>query len=149
MVKRLGASSLKVCGQESVEWEAKPEGRTTLAEVLAPTYWAHHARMLTTWAKIRVLPQDGTWYAELIVRKQRETETHVELLLHKHFGRDAEDAPSLDDEVFDAEEITIRDGGRHGWQVLRLPDRYVLVDKLDTKEQAEAWAAARTRKQAA
>ena len=59
------------------------EAGTGLDEVLAPNFWVHNTSRLKPLQKIEVLANDGSWYAELIVRSVSRAAAKVAVITHK------------------------------------------------------------------
>lgn len=112
-------------------WVIKPEPGTTLEDLLQPETWAHIAKTLRPGDRIEVMPAGGEWFAELQVRSSANTEARVSLLRRVDFA-DPPTAASV--------EIDVKHRGRSGWSVIRKSDKTVLVDGLQTKEEADEWA---------
>lgn len=57
-----------------------PEPTVTLAQILEPSYWVHVAAQLKPHSIIEVVPQDGSYYAELFVHSCDRTWARIRLL---------------------------------------------------------------------
>lgn len=96
----------------------------TLEEALKPEYWAHVASKLRQGDTIRIMPEDGSYYAEALVRATGTGFAKVELLRHIPFDEtDADQVPDT---------IEVKWGGPHDkWRIIRRSDGHVLARGLD------------------
>jgi hypothetical protein len=92
---------------------AAPEPGTELKAVLEPSYWANYARMLSVNDRIEVSPEDGTWWAELLVREVRHAFAAVAIISKVEFA-----ASAVDDIDF-AGHIIRYAGPARQWVVIR------------------------------
>jgi len=120
-------------------WELTADRSVDPKALLQPTFWAHVAGRLKIGDRIEVTAFDGSWLTELIVRSKpigRATEaTVVPLRFHDLNKLDQETKGAADSVVYEA-----------AWKgptlkhcVIRVADKAVVADKLDTKEQALDW----------
>lgn len=58
-----------------------PEYGTPIEALLDPSYWAHVANFLKPWDRIEVQAEDGSYYAELMVKASGKLYANVELLV--------------------------------------------------------------------
>jgi hypothetical protein len=114
-------------------WSAQPEPGTTLDEMLLPEYWANVAKTLKKGDRIDVTSADGEWLAELLVRASADNSVTVSVLQKYVFS--TPEAPVVDD-AFD-----IKHRGGAKWSVLRKSDKRVMVENLETRNEAESWVA--------
>jgi hypothetical protein len=118
-----------------------PEG-TTIDDVQKEDYWTHVGTRLRRNDIIVVSPEDGSWWAELLVRDAGAMFATVEILREKHFDDVVEREVDLGD-------IKIGWGGRaHKFRFMRVngtgaPD--ILEKGFDTREMAYAAAVKWTR----
>lgn len=97
-------------------------------------YWAHVAPLLQPGFLLEALAQDGSYFAEFLVRKVAKTEAHVLMLRHVDLTAVAaqEPAPSTDD-------YTVQFGGQHKWRVIH---KGAVIHKGEPSEaDARAWLA--------
>jgi len=123
---------------------ARPEPGTILPEMIVPAYWANVARSLKPLDRIEVRPQDGTWWAELLVRVVEPLAVGVHVLRSVDFAKAAEQQEA---EAPDGYEFKHR--GNRRWCVLRRSDNAVLREDEATRESAAAWLVGHLRKLAA
>ena len=109
-----------------------PEG-TTAEDLQRPEFWAHVARNLRPYDIIDVLPEDGSYFAEVIVLSQGVGFAKVKLLRFVELA---------DDEVLEDEApVIVKWKGPHlKHTVIRKSDAQVLKDGFPTKLDAENWA---------
>lgn len=115
---------------DRVIWSITPEQGTTLDEILNPVYWSHVAKNLKPFARIEVLPEDKTWFAELIVVSAGDKDAIVKVLQKIDLVANA--SPVESDKYFS------KFGGAAKWRVFRKEDNEVMASGL-TKDEADAW----------
>lgn len=128
---KLLQNSLKQAEFTRTVWAATPEPGTTLADLQAAEYWAHVSKNFKPGDQIEIFPPGGEWFATLYVRSVAANAVQVFTLNHVVFG-----GAKQVEEGFD-----IKHRGGAGWGVVRKSDRAVLVEKLETRQEAEAWLA--------
>src|SRR3546814_19085233 len=85
---RLRADRFTTAEHRRLVWVAEVEAGTTPADLEAPSYWAHVAHMLKPALgdkrrqinKIEAYAEDGSWYAEALVRRIGASELFVKVL---------------------------------------------------------------------
>lgn len=123
-------------------FRAQPEAGTKPEALLDPVYWSHVAVNLKMWDRIEVVPENGAWFAELIVIGN----SPAGLVVHPLTLVDLTSKAQLhaSDE---AEEETVKDGdpvapkgfsykwmGPAGkYSVFRDADKKVIADKIPSK----------------
>lgn len=108
------------------------EPGTTLDHALQPEFWAHVSRKLKVRDRIEVHAQDGSWMAELLVRRAGPVSASVGLISKVTFDAAAP--------LAGAEGVEIKwRGPSVKWSAIRTADKAVLVENLDTREEVEAW----------
>jgi hypothetical protein len=112
-----------------------PPAGTTLDAMLKPEYWVHVSKRLRPWDLIEVHSEDGTWFAELIVRSTGTGVARVAVKSHIEFKDGSAGMP--DGVSLAGHEIKWR--GRAAWGVVRLSDAAVLKSGLATKEDGLVW----------
>lgn len=131
MSKNLLQHRIRPAEFERIVWSVTPEADVTLKELLAPEYWAHVAKALKPGAKVEVLPESKSWFAELLVRSS--TDNSVELVVLKYIEFDP---PSVPD---DGDPYEVKHRGGAGWSVIRKTDKAVVFEKGQSKLDAERW----------
>jgi hypothetical protein len=113
-------------------WFAVLEEGTKFEEILDPAYWAHNAAKLRIGDRIEVAPDDGSFFAELIVRAQGNQFAKVALL------RKVDLEPTTETSALDGFEVQWK-GQQRKHCVVRLRDKQVVSEGFDTKTAAFAW----------
>lgn len=122
-------------------WDAIPEAGTPFDDLLKPEYWAHVAANLRPWDRIEVRAEDGSYYAELLVRDAGRLWAKVECLRKHDLGADTGQVPDVVADVTysvqwrgpHSKHAVMRERGNGAKEVLR--------DQFETREAAEAWKA--------
>ncbi len=100
-------------------------------------YWAHVAQYLKAGDRIEACSEDGSWFAEFLVRDSGVNWAKVVTLRKVDLG-----AFSPERQVVLLPGHSIKYGGTHVlWRVIRDVDGKVLKDKLKTEGDAVAWLA--------
>ena len=136
-------------------WSVTPEAFTPLSVVLAPGFFTHVAAQFRVGDRVEVSPEDGVWYAELLVRSVSKLDAKFGVLLYRDFDESQpilvpdtdEAAPLLDDDVITAPpepkwtgDYAVKWAGpKAKFRVMRPSDRSVLQDGFDTEADAKAW----------
>jgi hypothetical protein len=106
------------------------EGQT-YEELFKPETWAHVARHIQPGFKVEVMPEDGSFYAELLVRAASNLEVTVAELFRVNFG---------EIEERDEEQHEIKWAGpKARYRVSRKADKAVIKDGFETAELAAEW----------
>lgn len=115
-------------------WRADIDPGTPFEEILRPEFWAHVTvpRSFNPGDKIELYPQDGSYYAMLLVRDCGATWAKVEVLLEKKFeaGRDPVNIDTSGYEVH-------WQGPVNKYVVIRLSDKAVISKGFKAKEDAQ------------
>lgn len=98
-------------------------------------FWVNLAAMLKIGDHLEVMPQDGAWYAHLIIRNIDRTQVKTGLITFVEF----EDAAVPSQDIGDFE-IKWR-GPKLRFGVIRKSDQAVLRENFQTKTEAVVWAA--------
>lgn len=110
------------------------ERGTAVADLISAEYWVHVASRLKPRDRIEVHAYDGSWMAELlVVAASRLIATMV--LLSEYDLTASATTPAVSD---DGVETKWR-GPSAKWSAIRLSDKAVLVEGLDTKDAVAAW----------
>lgn len=115
-----------------------PEPGTTLEDMLAPEYWSHVAKNFKPGSRIEVTAEDGSWFAELYVRRASANAALVVVLRHYEFTSSKAAQPEAASEHTD---FTVKFRGGAGWSVIRNSDKAIMFENGKTREQAESWVA--------
>lgn len=113
-------------------WQAIPEDGTPFEALLDPAYWSHHASKARIGDRIEVLAEDGSYFAELIVREQGNLSVKVAVLRKV----DLEAVP----ETPLAEGFDVQYRGQvRKHCVVRLRDKAIVSEGHENKAAAFAW----------
>lgn len=115
-----------------VRYVIVPEEGTSFEELLEPIYWSHVARRLRALDILEIHPEDGSYFAELLVRGVGPKGAQVVTLRMKKLG-EVED-------LGEAFKIQWK-GGHLKHAVIRSRDKEVLQGGFANKEDAAAWLA--------
>jgi len=111
-------------------WLATPEPGTKPEDLTEPEFWTHVSRKLQQGDFIEVVSAEGDWLAKLYVRSASASGVITHLFPVEYIGRKPQNI---------SDDYTIGLAGRNKWRVIRNSDRAEMVNKLDTREIAEAW----------
>jgi hypothetical protein len=111
-----------------------PETGTPFADVLKPEYWTHVAGKLKSLDRIEVFPEEGTYFAELLVVYAGNNTVRVRELSCVEFGESESQEEKSDYEIKWSGPIA-------RWRITRKSDNVVLVDgdEVATRPLAEDW----------
>lgn len=129
-------TALREADHYRVVWHIDADPGVTLNDTLDPTFWAHVARRLRPRARIEVHAADNSWFAELIVRSASNLEAHVAVM--RYVDLDAADREARKTAAKISLTV-VRKGPTLKWCVVQNPGNIVLVDRLETRADAEAW----------
>lgn len=108
-------------------------------EALKPEFWAHLAGRLRQHDTIRIIPEEATYFAELLVLSAGRGFVNVKTLRHVPLGEDEIDSSNVNDLV----EVKWR-GPHSKWSIVRRSDGAVLkegvVEKPDALREAAGYA---------
>ena len=114
-------------------------GGTAYEDVLKPEFWAHCAAKLRQHDTIRLIPEEGTYFAELLVLASGRGFVNMKELRLIQLGDDELEASSVNDQV----EVKWR-GPHSKWSIIRNSDGAVLkegiVEKPDALREAAGYA---------
>jgi hypothetical protein len=125
-------------------WSVTPDAGAKLEEVLAPHYWVHVNKMLRVRDQIEVMPNDQSWFAQLIVRSVGPAGPVVAILNHVEFTAAKEAPKAKKAEKVEADDdglYVVKFGGADKWRVIRKLDNEVMSKGHVNREEAEAWIA--------
>ncbi|HET7409258.1 MAG TPA: hypothetical protein VFJ13_03595 [Paracoccaceae bacterium] len=137
-MKALTAPRFSAAEFERTVYVATPEHGTPYTDVLKREYWAHVGAMLKPFDRIEVRAEDGTWFAELIVRNAGPLFADVAEL--RKVDLDVAEPPAADS----AFEIKWR-GPVLKFGVVRKADGGALKDGFATRDEAARWLLGHTR----
>ena len=117
-------------------FSATPPAGTKYEDMLKPEYWTHIAATLHPTDRIEVIPEDGVWFAELIVISCGKNWAKVYPL---RFVELSESAP---EEAPVAGKYYVKWRGEvHKHGVIRFSDKVVVKSGFPTAAEAKAWLA--------
>lgn len=123
-------------------WVVVPEEGVPYASLLDGSYWSHISEKLRPMDRIEVLPEDGSYFAELIVRGSgRQYANVVEL---RKVQLDTVAVTSPDNKY----EVAWR-GPHHKFCVVRTADKTSMQTGFDNKDAALSWLSSNIRSLAA
>lgn len=131
----LTTNRFTVAEYDRVVWSVVPEEGTAFKDILRPEYWSHVSAKMQPWAKIEVRPEDGSYYAELIVRQAGRSWAKVAPLYYVQLD---ENAVSPDMDVEEGHQVVWK-GPQRKWTVIRLKDKSYLMQGMASKEDAVLW----------
>lgn len=114
---------------------ATPEAGTTIEQLLKPEYWANISEQLKPGYRIEVMPEDGEFFAELVVRScDRTSATTMPLrVVYLNALPVSVEQPSVDADP----EFYVKFRGPHAkWCVMRKSDNTPVIDRIETQELA-------------
>ncbi|ARM83991.1 hypothetical protein [Marinobacter salarius] len=110
---------------------ATPEHGVTVDDLKHPEFWAHVAPQFKPGDLVHVYPEDGSFWAELLVQSTSRAAAKVHVL--------REYALAKVDEPEDDAEFKLKFAGPHAkWRVERVSDGEVIKDGM-TKDGAQAY----------
>lgn len=111
-----------------------PEAGTAFEDLLDPIYWGHVGKKLRPLDILEIHPEDGNYFAELLVRSVETGGRGAKVAPLRFVGLGAIEAA--------AEEYRIEwKGGHSKHAVVRVRDKAVLQAGFGNKEDAAAWLA--------
>jgi hypothetical protein len=105
-----------------------------LSRVMEPDFFAHITALLRPWYRIEVRAEDGSYFAELLVRKVTREAAHCWLLRHVDLSAQLGKVS-----LPTAADFKIEFGGGDKWRVVRLSDMEKMHKGEPTREDAQAW----------
>ena len=132
---RLTGSNLKNAEFSHTVHVATPDGGTPYERVLEPGFWALVARDIKDLDEIKVIQQDYSFYAHLLVVRVNKMDVYVREIMHKSFEVATQ-------ESMDAGDYEVKWAGRHAkFRVVRKSDNSVMQEHIPTREDALKWIA--------
>lgn len=131
-MQALRERSLRPAEQDRVVYRAYPDTGTAYEDVLNPAFWAHTSRTLKRFDMIEVLPEDESYFAELLVVRVIPGGVIV-----KERSKIVFDEPVVEDDLGD---LQIKwSGPLARWRVTRKSDNVILAEGkiVETREMAQ------------
>lgn len=132
-MQALRERSLRPAEQDRVVYRAYPDTGTAYEDLLNPAYWAHTARTLKRFDRIEVVPEDESYYIELLVIRVIPGGVIV-----KELSKTVFDEPAMEDDALGDIEIKYS-GPLARYRVTRKSDGIVLAEgaMVETRQMAE------------
>jgi hypothetical protein len=136
---KISSSRFKAAEFKRTVYRATPERGTTLEQLQKPEYWAHVAANARDFDLIEVIPEDGEYFAQLVVTKCDRINVWTALICFIPLQEAAA--------VVDAD-IQTDDGGDYEFKwkgpkdkmaIIRKSDGVKVSDGHDNKVAAQAW----------
>ncbi len=134
-LKTLRVPRFQQAAVASNEWFASIESGHTLADVMVPEYWGHFSDKLRPFDKIKVGAEDGSFYAELIVRRTGRAMAIVDKLLSIDLTPDTSRADAL----VESNNYDVKYTPATKWRVIRKSDRDCVGDGYESEAAARTW----------
>lgn len=126
-------------------WSVTPPAGTTVEELTQPEAWVHVQKALRVGDVVEAMPEDGSWFAQIIVRARTQAGPKFGVLHFVPFG----DPVPKGKAAKTAAEAEGREGfvrfvpkflsPKDKWGVLRESDNEIVARGLPTKDSAEDW----------
>lgn len=114
---------------------ARPAAGTPISDVMSNDYWSHVARKINPHDIIEVVPEDGAYYAKLLVLGRGNLWVKVYQLEYVEIEANTEKVGESDIKKFD-----VAFAGPHDkWRVVRKTDKLVVEKNFQSREDAEKW----------
>lgn len=110
---------------------------TEFADLLKPEYWAHVAQKLRPHTLIKVIPEDGSYWAELLVLSCDRLWAKVFVMRHYDLTEAIENDEATASRLVEFEIQWKGPVKKH--VVIRKSDRSILAEGIQTKGEAQLW----------
>jgi hypothetical protein len=138
-------TDVQPAGHFRTSWEHRLDGDTSIEEIARAPYWVHASAHLRMFDTIAVMPQNGAYYAELLVTNVITTSTGVKIpslkvLMHIELKEVAAPAPEPEvGEVHATDTYSVEwKGPAHRFCIIRKSDRALVEKGIAKKEDALA-----------
>lgn len=119
------------------EFCANPELGTMPEDLLKPQYWAHVANKLKPLDVIQVRAEDGSYYAQMLVRDRGRSWVKVAFLPgYPLMFQDIVNVPAMD---VGGEFEVVWKGPQNKFRVVRKSDNHTMKEGFTDKESARKW----------
>lgn len=136
-VTQLAPNRVMLAEQARNLWHASPESGTPLDALLEAKYWAHyavsHSIVIRPGDRIEAYADDGSYFAELIVRDVARGGIRVAELRRKEFDKIESVGEAIDGHLIKWQ------GSKVKWAVIRAADQKRLSEGHADKQQAYDW----------
>ena len=142
--KKLHATRFQLAEAARNVYSAVLEIGTTLDDLKEPAFWSHIAgpKHLRPMDRIEAMPEDGTYWAELLVLNAGPMFAKIHVMRHYEIG---EVGTSSMSDAF----ATAWKGPMRQYAVVRVKDNAIMRDKFASKEAALGWLAENAKSMAA
>lgn len=135
-VEQLNPARMREAQYDQTVYFAKAHANTTPEDLLDPSYWSHVASHLRPWSEVKVVADDGAWWAHYIVLEAGRTWARVHMLLKASLT--SSDVSASQAAVMAPYDVVFR--GEHSrWSVVRKSDREVIHEGEGTQGGAIDW----------
>lgn len=134
-VAPLNQTRLKESGFVRNVWSVTPPAGEPFKNLASPEYWCHIGAMLKPGDRIDAMPEDGTWFAELLVLSSARLWAKVHVLSHHDLQGAKEDMPLTDDE----NHTVSWKGPIAKFAVIRKSDSTIIKEGFSTKLDGYQW----------
>ena len=104
----------------------------TITDVLKPDFWVHTAGKMHNTDIIEVMPEDESWFAQLIVRSASRLHARCVVLNYKAFDE-------VKTKDVDGPFIVKHNGPKAKWAIIRRADKALVKDGFESRELAGEW----------
>lgn len=116
-------------------WCVYPENGVTFEEVMNPDFWSHVAKQMKPGDRVEVWAEDGTWWAELLVRDTRALAVLMGVISKIDFKSAREPKKNAKPPYY-----VDWKGPHRKFAVVRDADNEVIKDGFAVKDDAELYA---------
>lgn len=135
--RKIQQSRFKPAGHFSSGYEMVVEHGVTLDDIKHPNFYAHVAAFLRQGDEIKVLSDDNSMYAVVLVLKAERTSATVKVLQYNDLTN-ASDVVMIENKDLTMNDFEIKwRGPAAKWSVVRKNDNAVIREGLASKEDAE------------
>jgi hypothetical protein len=132
MKQKLGMHRMNAAESAYVRRVATVPSGTTMEQITDPDFWGNYTRTsINVRDIIEVMPDDGAWFAELLVRDKGNVQARVAVL--RHIQLDAVEEPKA---TADEDQLVVRHVPPLDWCVIRTRDNARLAEGLKMKADA-------------
>ena len=142
--KRAKDGKVKHSGYNFVNYDYMAPSGVTMDDLKSHTFWVDIAKYLRSGDEVKVLCDDMSFMARLLViQSEANVGVRMHVLEHYDLNKQEEALPSASDGY----EIKFR--GPRKWGILRLKDNVMVAEDLDTREDAQRQLASHIKAMAA
>lgn len=134
-LKTLRVPRFQQAAVASNEWFASIESGHTLEDILVPEYWGHFSDKLRPFDKIKVGSEDGSFYAELIVRRTGRAMAIVDKLSVIQLTPDTSKADAIEE----SRNYDVKYTPGTKWRLIRRLDKECVGEGYESEIAARTW----------